>query len=619
MADEQAPRPSEEFITPTGTPSGHSSDNPSTAFAPRTCVRCKRRKRKCDKKLPKCSRCERLLIDCVYEPGHEGGSSMGGITQPMTIWPPLGEFDSDNMPTPPFNVLSMISLVSSTSQLKNSIVSQVFTLLRERNVNIRQSIETYFETIECWMSIVQRERFYAQLSRFQEHPESPTFAVLLLSMNLFIQDLDAVRTETGDFCTIYNQTKALVMLLQSSSSEPCIELVQSCLIISMFEFSHGESKRAYLTVEIAISMARCIDLHNHPTARKYDDIQDYYEAEERSHVWWSLFITERMICSAMLDPTLPRAMPTPSPDHLMPLGTTMWDPQANAWRTTFEQYPLSTSPNVRFRPFRRTAQGAVILGRVLDLANETARTGCPPPASAVIELDEEIQSHLMIHMEQNEDWERYCESIAALVSGLMILYVPYLCDNPNPIFNPHPLSPQSPFPIAPRPRSTLSSPPQTPPSHRAAAGVRSSATYSSSASSARSASSNSDIARAIDDDTKTLRARAYVACRVTANMSTDIAAAFDPRTGHDSWIRRIAPFAGVAAMQAVVTRIWLVVNEGAEVPDVGICGGGGSRDPHTDERTAIMLNVLRAFARRWGLPRKHVEEIDRVLNELAPR
>jgi len=173
------------------------------------------------------------------------------------------------------------------SELHVSTVNYVFDFLCSTGNSIEEMVGEYFRTIGSWLPVISRKKLYYSLSHILSAPRAD-FALLLLSIYLILRPPFHPREASATRSPIYHKTKQLFGLLQSAELIS-IEIVQSALLISVYEYGHGYFQSAFLSVGSCARMADVLGWH-----RRRKSCDELVLEEER-RVWWAIRMFERYL------------------------------------------------------------------------------------------------------------------------------------------------------------------------------------------------------------------------------------------------------------------------------------------------------------------------------------
>ncbi|KAF3357457.1 60S ribosomal protein L38 [Verticillium dahliae VDG1] len=255
-------------------PSESSSEQSSTR-APQACGTCKRQKRKCDKALPSCGLCVRMRRHCDYTDAvpaptpedfaalqlklqeletrlntNSSGSvaSLGGSPPPNAV---PNYVQADFSWQPPISVQFPASLFLDLSTWKRmrrvvpkpvvEIPEEVLAQLGEP-AEIQQTINEYFVTIHLWLPIISKSRMQNGHSLLEGGSD---LAMLFLAVKL-VTTVPIPSVAAADHY-IYLTAKRFVLSLEHGGV-PSIMVLQSMVLIAIYEYSHGIYPAAWTTI-----------------------------------------------------------------------------------------------------------------------------------------------------------------------------------------------------------------------------------------------------------------------------------------------------------------------------------------------------------------------------------
>jgi Fungal specific transcription factor domain len=179
-----------------------------------------------------------------------------------------------------YHVVHTTFIHHSISELHVATVNYVLKCLLSSGKSIEEILREYLRTIGSWFPMISRKRLYQNLIHLSSNPRAD-FALLLLSIYLVLQSPFHQHESSVTRSPLYYETKQLFGLLQSAEFMS-IEMVQSALLITVYEYGHGFFQPAYLSVGICARMAHALGWH-----KKRDSSDESSLEEERRVVWGS--------------------------------------------------------------------------------------------------------------------------------------------------------------------------------------------------------------------------------------------------------------------------------------------------------------------------------------------
>ncbi|KAK0747929.1 hypothetical protein B0T21DRAFT_406490 [Apiosordaria backusii] len=298
------------------------SPQPDAQKASRVCLNCKRKKKKCDKALPSCSRCVESYQVCQHEddivPGNPvtAGYLYGGVPSPLGN--PVQLHRQSPMAWGGSLRPSLVTSIRSADNIHTYALQCVFDILESRQ-GIEQTVSAFFEGPNaCWFSIVDRSDFESLLEDFWTNPSAET-CVLILCMSLIARPSISSPSPTAIGDGVYQPVKALLSLVQSQSSLPIsISFLQAELLVAMHEYSQALPQQAYLSVGRCFQMSRAFGwqdkLHWSP-----DEMATMPKILKlHSILWWAMVYIDDHLHVAYQELKFPLHAPTLGLDFEIP-------------------------------------------------------------------------------------------------------------------------------------------------------------------------------------------------------------------------------------------------------------------------------------------------------------
>ena len=350
--------------------------------AAQSCVTCRTQRRKCSKNVPSCISCQRLNRTCVYERQSPRRSDMDELkflrrrvqelesrAQNDSSIAPINNVDSSTYAgNPPqyqlqhgrprqfpaiffldSTMFSYLNMQISSTQLQDdiddcepmrgdheAITAQYFATV-QKYFPIGQSKPSLAEpwparlTLHCAVSKI---RLGNDLRDDVNRPDA-TSRLLIKCMQLHLP----AHQNLGICNEGYSACKALYRHLEAQNNLT-LRLIQSLLLITLYEVNNAMYPAAYLSVGHCARLAICMGLHDEasspqvlPTPCKSiesllqilpDDVEDTLtEIEERRRVWWAVLLLDRY--TNLGHDGRPLACPDPRSTDPLPQDDFKWD------------------------------------------------------------------------------------------------------------------------------------------------------------------------------------------------------------------------------------------------------------------------------------------------------
>ncbi|KUJ07160.1 uncharacterized protein LY89DRAFT_631706 [Mollisia scopiformis] len=240
-------------------------------IADKACTRCSQSKRGCDRAVPGCGRCTRIRRRCEYEV-----SKTSRLSPPPSQSPGPGTF--------------LVSEPTAPNQLKNATIQKLEPLTPE------SAVAAYRRAVEPWFPIAYRLQ-----DRLHPTWDETSLDVALLCLSILLLTTSPSMNvnsdgKTSELETLYLQTKSSLALAEGLGLNS-FPIVQSRILITLFEVSHGFYPAAYISIGATV---RAVDaLEDHPTG---DVLQPHGSAgavseEETILTWCGILVLDRYIAT----------------------------------------------------------------------------------------------------------------------------------------------------------------------------------------------------------------------------------------------------------------------------------------------------------------------------------
>ncbi|KAF3765266.1 putative fungal-specific transcription factor [Cryphonectria parasitica EP155] len=395
------------------------------SLANQACATCKRQKRKCDKRLPACSRCASLQRACDYSDGavaaaapsaedfaalqmklmeiearlksaatgpgpfpdcqrqqqqtaltptasstNTGGSRSSSENNNSAAGPGTASaWTSDfarTMPPPPTNRFPAVFFLDIDVYYDGMTPPPRPTVdIPAEVLEMLDSSEVIEHAASVYFTTVHK--WFSFISRKRMNlgisvlDGGPDLALLFLTMKLITTPPAPELASPADM-PIYRIAKQFVALLESAGTVSLMYL-QAMILIALYEYSHAIYPQAWMTVGNCVRYATMLSLSSYGQAAAIlGSCKTWTEAEERRRTWWATHILDRLISLGNKRPFAGDPAPPPDAESL-PVDDLAWD--AGDMARCFQR-PVSTPlSEASASPFARLAQAAVLISRAM--------------------------------------------------------------------------------------------------------------------------------------------------------------------------------------------------------------------------------------------------------------
>ena len=150
----------------------------------------------------------------------------------------------------------------------------------------------YFASVHIWLPMLSKKRLYSKVLCYNPATDA-TLSLLLLCMRLSTT-VPALKDEART-CPLYWTVKQFYSTLESSGVVS-LHLIQSSLLIAVYEIGHGLFPAGYFSVSNAARMGMMMGLHDRKHATQLLKPADTWTLrEEERRTWWAVFILDRHV------------------------------------------------------------------------------------------------------------------------------------------------------------------------------------------------------------------------------------------------------------------------------------------------------------------------------------
>jgi len=234
-------------------------------------------------KLTRTTKCDRLGKTCEYpasrKPYGTGAFSIAESQDIVVAAPFPDAFFIDA------SLFRPIPHTVSTSY--NLVPTQVLQLLAPDKNAV---CEAYFNSVDTWLPFISKRRIMQAIQK-SKFSEAPDLCLLLLCMKLITQ-VPLPKTTSAAGTVLYRQTRSYLNSVEESLPLS-LHVLQSLILVSLYEIGHGIFPAAYLTVSRAARLGLLRGVHDRNNATQLFQTPPtwtYWEEERRT--WWAVYVLE---------------------------------------------------------------------------------------------------------------------------------------------------------------------------------------------------------------------------------------------------------------------------------------------------------------------------------------
>ncbi|KAI1077714.1 hypothetical protein F5B20DRAFT_572169 [Whalleya microplaca] len=412
------------------------------------CNACRRLKRKCPKELPSCSLCLRLGKPCTYPSRVLDACAASDIELGANISSGDVRDDLQSLGSSPSRPQLSVSENGASEQGRTSafpalyfLDSEAFTKLLPSDCSHFTNIgtfsldlsleahtlyEEYFSAIHPWLPILSTKRIRRSMLETGLAADGVS-TLLFLCMKLVSEPLPPDTPAAANH--LYGSVQEILLKIENACL-PSLQLLQSIILLSIYEIGHAIYPAAYLRVGHATRLSIMMGFHDRKhAAQLFMGTVTWTAREEERRAFWAVFCLDRIVNQGVNG--LPLSAPEPSPGELLPSPEAQWDEGAIGFNEPL--FASSFSDDTSLGSFANVCQAAHVLGRVLQHRDETTANIAPgfriPEAKQLHSILASLSSHLHnISNDISAPIGSLSVALALCFSARLILYDIYACN-----------------------------------------------------------------------------------------------------------------------------------------------------------------------------------------------
>ena len=180
---------------------------------------------------------------------------------------------------------------SGQLNLRAAVPAEILLILQSRFA-MDSLCDTYILSIHSWLPIISRKRLFERVNLFDEATDAG-LALLFVCMKLASETPPGLEQEA--ISSLYCMAKKYFARVEASGSISLL-LIQSAILIVIYEIGHGIYPAAYLRVSNVARLGMIMCLHDRKKAPQLvQDSDTWTECEEERRSWWAIVMVERYV------------------------------------------------------------------------------------------------------------------------------------------------------------------------------------------------------------------------------------------------------------------------------------------------------------------------------------
>ncbi|KAM0415657.1 hypothetical protein ACHAPT_013407 [Fusarium lateritium] len=229
--------------------------------------------------------CVRLAKLCDYsDPSSSRAVDLTGL-------PPLFEGPDLPFPTSFFLDTSFFTPFNSSTDLAQGPTARLRQIISDYLAIPDREVlhDDYFSTIHQWFPMISEKRLLDVEFALQDGCHD----LLLLCMRLCTISSN---NSTPSQNPLYSLAKSLSSAAENTGLAS-LRLIQSLVLLAVYEVSHAIYPAAYLTIGRAARLGLFMGWHDRDAQQLFKPADTWSLREEQRRTWWSIFILDRLVTS----------------------------------------------------------------------------------------------------------------------------------------------------------------------------------------------------------------------------------------------------------------------------------------------------------------------------------
>lgn len=148
----------------------------------------------------------------------------------------------------------------------------------------------FFDTIHAWLPIISKKRYMQQVSALVTRPDAE-MSLLALCVRL-VNDVPKNTGSESMRTSLYVNAKCIASYIEAGG-RLTIRIVQSLLLIGLYELGHGFGNSACISISHTAAVAQTLGIQRLCEENYNPAEYTGWDVEEARRVWWGIIIMDR--------------------------------------------------------------------------------------------------------------------------------------------------------------------------------------------------------------------------------------------------------------------------------------------------------------------------------------
>ncbi|KAH8807962.1 hypothetical protein F5884DRAFT_673623 [Xylogone sp. PMI_703] len=373
-------------------------NNNNDGLSDYACSACRHLKKKCDRRKPQCSLCQRHDRACSYplkkaavpseSPRDSLRESLVGSQSPIA----QTQEDASSVngfPAVYFTDSDLFQRLVGSIPDMNLPISVGLQSLVGDGPGLRTCVESFFQYANPWAPLISRRNFMQKvLNPLNRRRIDSMLLIVAVRLLMTVSDGDP---RTACYCNL----KAALLEVELKGAMT-FRILQTLVLVAIYELGHSIYPSAYLTIGycarygIALGVDQTIISSNSTVANLAD-------TEEERRTWWAIIFLDRYLNIGCPERT--SLIEEPSSTSILPMDDKLWDMGVSP---PSPPLTMCSPPSEAMGRFGLTVQAAFLLGRVLRF-NYLSANGHTIEEDEVQILDNTLAALTKVTLQEGRD------------------------------------------------------------------------------------------------------------------------------------------------------------------------------------------------------------------------
>jgi hypothetical protein len=167
--------------------------------------------------------------------------------------------------------------------------------MQNKSLPAEDFVAMYFVTVHKWLPIINEKQFRDRIESRSHECDTNDF-LLLTTIYLIVRRPDDQPHPAVMDDDLYQAVRQFYFhVFADMASRPSIQLLQSGLLLAIYEYGHGLVDAAHSTLFACLSASMPLGIHQTKAPLDMDVVWKCSMEDESTMVWWAIVVTDRCV------------------------------------------------------------------------------------------------------------------------------------------------------------------------------------------------------------------------------------------------------------------------------------------------------------------------------------